>query len=228
MRSPISIIIPVYREENGINETISRVRALPEGKVIEIIVVDGHAEGTTLSVLDDAAVVRVSSPKGRGRQMNAGAEKASGAILLFLHADTNLPPGGLGRIVSVMQAPDCVGGAFALRIDSRKIFFRFIEWLANLRARLTRVPYGDQAIFVRRDYFQAIGGYRDIPILEDVDLMRRIRRQCGRIVLISESVLTSPRRWEKKGLFRTTLRNRLIMGLYLLGAKPERLARLYS
>jgi rSAM/selenodomain-associated transferase 2 len=224
----ISVVIPVYHEAAVINRTIRHVRSLPGGRNVEIIVVDGHPEGTTLTVINDAAVVKIPSAKGRGRQMNLGAETTAGENLLFLHADTRLPPGALYRIMSVMEDGALVGGAFTLRIDSERYFFRIIEKLTNLRARLTRVPYGDQGIFIRRDYFNDIGGYREIPLLEDVDLMRRIRKRGDRIVLLPDAVVTSSRRWDKRGLFYGTLRNRMIMVLYNLGVKPERLARFYS
>jgi rSAM/selenodomain-associated transferase 2 len=227
-RPGISVIIPVYQEEEAINQTIRYLRSVSGGARYEIIVVDGHPEGCTLSAIDDATVIRVRSGKGRGCQMNVGAQAASGEILLFLHADTFLPPGAMSRIMSVLDESVLVGGAFSLRIGSERFFFRIIEKLTNLRARLTRVPYGDQAIFILRDYFREIGGYREIPLLEDVDLMRRIRKRGGRIVLFPEAVVTSSRQWDKEGLLYGTLRNRVIMMLYNLGVKPERLARYYS
>jgi rSAM/selenodomain-associated transferase 2 len=228
MQSSISVIIPVHDERDGIARAIRGVRSLQGGGNVEIIVVDGHPEGTTLGAIDDGTVIGIRSSKGRGRQMNEGAALAKGEILLFLHADTMLPASAFDEIVSAMRHSDCIGGAFTLKIDSAQGFFRIIEGATDLRARLTRVPYGDQAIFIHRDYFQSIGGYHDIPILEDVDLMWRIRKNGGRIVLLPEAVVTSPRRWEKRGLVRTTLQNRLIMVLYLLGVKPERLARLFA
>jgi rSAM/selenodomain-associated transferase 2 len=224
----ISVIIPVYQEGEGLNRTLQHLRLLPGGVRCEIIVVDGHPEESTLSVIDDRTVIRLHAKKGRGCQMNAAAQAASGEMILFLHADTLLPPGALSRIMSVMEGDAVVGGAFSLRIDSDHFFFRIIEWVTNLRARLTRVPYGDQGIFLLRDYFHEIGGFCEIPILEDVDLMRRIRKRGDRIVLLPEAVVTSSRRWDKEGLLYGTLRNRLIMMLYHLGIKPERLARFYS
>ena len=228
MNPSVSVIIPVYNEAGVINGTVRHIRSMPQGRDAEIIVADGHPEETSLAVIDDPAVIRIGSVKGRGCQMNAGARKASGAILLFLHADTRLPLGGLNRVISVMACDSgCVGGAFCLRIDNRRGIFRLIEAATNRRARLTRVPYGDQAIFVRRDYFHEAGGYREIPLLEDVDFMRRVRRRGDRIVLLPEAVETSSRRWDRDGILFTTLRNRVIMILYYLGVSPGRLARLY-
>jgi len=228
MSSPISVVIPVYGEADGINGAIRRIRAISGGWNCEIIVVDGHPERNTLAVIDDPGVLKIRSGQGRGHQMNAGAKAASGETLIFLHADCRLPAGALSRISKVMEEGRCVGGAFSLRIVGEKGFFRFIGWLTTLRARLTRVPYGDQGIFIRRDYFNAIGGYREIPILEDVELMRRIRGRGDRIVLLPEVVLTSSRRWDHEGCLSRTLRNRTIMALYNLGVGPERLARFYA
>lgn len=224
----ISVIIPVYQEGEGINRAIRHLRSIQEGSCCEIIVVDGHPEGSTLAVIDDKTVIRKYSGKGRGCQMNAGAQAASGDILLFLHADSLLPSGALPRIRAFMAEGGLVGGAFSLRIDNKHFFFRIIERLTALRARITRVPYGDQGIFIRRHYFQDMCGYQEIPLLEDVDLLRRIRRRGDRIVLLTEAVVTSSRRWNKNGLVHTTLRNRMVMTLYNLGIKPERLSRFYS
>ncbi|HPJ96557.1 MAG TPA: hypothetical protein PK022_04555, partial [Syntrophales bacterium] len=138
---------------------------------------------------------------------------------------TLLPQNAFSRIISIMRNGAFAAGAFSLGINADPFFFRVVERLTALRVRLTRIPYGDQGIFIRRDYFRRIGGYREIPILEDVDLMRRIRKRGDRIVLLAEAVLTSSRRWDRNGLLCNTLRNRIIMALYNLGIKPERLLR---
>ena len=223
----ISVIIPVFCEPAVINGTLEAIRGLKGGDDAEIIVVDGQAEGETLAAIRDAAVQKVRSGKGRGGQLNRGAAIAAGDVLLFLHADTVLPPAAFERIAGAMRDEGCVGGAFDLRIDSRRAGFRVIETVASLRSRLTRIPYGDQAIFIRASCFRTLGGFREIPIMEDVDLMRRIRRKRGRIVIFREPVLTSARRWEKEGLVFGTLRNWFLMTLYLCGVAPERLARFY-
>jgi rSAM/selenodomain-associated transferase 2 len=223
----ISLIIPVFCEQAVINETIAAVRRLRGGDTAEIIVVDGQAEGGTLAAIRDTAVRKVPSEKGRGGQLNRGAAVAAGDALLFLHADTALPPAAFERIAGAMRDEGCVGGAFDLRIDSPGTGFRIIETVANVRSRLTRIPYGDQAIFVRASFFRTLGGFEEIPIMEDVDLMRRIKRKGRRIVIFREPVLTSARRWEKEGLVFGTLRNWFLMTLYLCGVAPERLARFY-
>ena len=224
----ISVIIPVFHEEKVVNRAVRALRKLDLYDQLEIIVVDGDPEEQTLRALEDAHVVQVSSDKGRGKQMNAGAQIAGGDVLLFLHADTELPPDGLARIQSVMSYEGCVGGSFDLGIGSDRLCFRLIECAANFRSRITRVPYGDQAIFLRRDVFLDLGGFHELPLMEDVDLMRRVLRSGARIEIIDEKVKTSPRRWEKEGVLYCTLRNWMLMLLYLLGTSPDRLARFYK
>lgn len=223
----ISIIIPVLNEAAVIGETVARLRRQRSGDG-EIIVVDGSPEGSTISALTDPAAVAVLSERGRARQMNAGAARASGSVLLFLHADTALPPDALRLIRDALGSGRYVGGAFALGIGSDRPVFRAIERLASLRTRLTRVPFGDQAIFIRKDYFDTLGGYDEIPLMEDIALMRRIKRRGGRIVLLPERVTTSPRRWEQEGVLLCTLRNWALQLLYYAGVSPGRLARFYK
>jgi rSAM/selenodomain-associated transferase 2 len=225
--SHISVIIPAYKEQAIINRAIEAVRALRGGSDAEIIVVDGQAEGETLKAVRDDAARKIRSEKGRGLQLNRGAAIATGKLLLFLHADTLLPAAAFERISDAMQDGMCAGGAFDLRIDSRRTGFRIIERVANLRSRATRIPYGDPAIFMRASLFRAIGGFAEIPIMEDVELMRRIKRKDWKIVLLREPVTTSARRWKREGLVFGTLRNWLLMALYLCGIAPKRLARFY-
>lgn len=231
MKPRISIIIPAYNEIAVIRRTLAHLRALPLSQACEIVVVDGHPDRTTLAVIPDGAARKIASPKGRGRQMNAGAREAGGDILLFLHADTFLPEGGIESVLRAMTAPDVVAGAFDLGIDSSRRVFRVIERTASLRSRMTRIPYGDQAIFIRASLFRRMGGFAEIPIMEDVELMARIkngvRRDGGRIVFLPERVRTSARRWEKEGIVYGTLRNWALVSLYRFGVSPERLARFY-
>jgi rSAM/selenodomain-associated transferase 2 len=159
--------------------------------------------------------------------MNKGAVAATGDILLFLHADTLLPTGAFEKIITIMRTGRYVGGAFDLGIVSDRTSYRIIECAASYRSRLTRIPYGDQAIFIRKDVFMGLGGYREFPIMEDVELMRSIKRSGHRIFIIATKVKTSPRRWEKEGIIYCTVRNWVLMTLYLLGVKPNTLARFY-
>ena len=160
--------------------------------------------------------------------MNAGAARASGDILLFLHADTLLPPEALCR-KSLTRLSDgrFVGGAFDLGFQNSRWIFRLTGKCASLKHRLTRVPYGDQAIFMRRSYFDQIGGYPEIPLMEDVELMKRVKRQGGRIVILPEAVATSSRKWEKDGVLYTILRNWMLQALYLFGVPAEKLVKYY-
>lgn len=194
-----------------------------------MIVADGHPDCDTLDSLGtaDADVIRLKTRRGRGRQMNAGAAAASGKLLLFLHSDTRLPPTAFQDILRVMRDGSVVGGAFDLGIDSERRAYRLIEAMVRIRTRLTRIPYGDQAIFLDRGFFQRIGGFGKMPLMEDVELMRRVRRLGRQIAIIPHPVHTSPRRWEKEGLVRCTLRNWALITLYLMGTDPEKLARFY-
>jgi rSAM/selenodomain-associated transferase 2 len=226
-RPEISVIIPVLGEESVIGERIRRIRAVEAGAAPEIVVVDGDPGGSTLKAVAEPDVLGVASPRGRALQMNRGAEGASGEILLFLHADTDLPGGAFSLIRQALADESAAAGAFDLSIRSPRPAFRIIERVASRRSRITRIPYGDQAIFLRRSYFGEIGGYREIPLMEDVDLMRRIRRRGDRIVFLDARVSTSARRWEREGILRCTLRNWTLVSLFLLGMPAERLGRFY-
>ncbi|HET7319327.1 MAG TPA: glycosyltransferase family 2 protein, partial [Nitrospirota bacterium] len=159
----ISIVIPVLNEAAGINETIANLRRSAASGESEIIVVDGDPSGSTVYAVEDDSVRRIISARGRATQMNRGAEAASGDILLFLHADTRLPGNALPLIRESMADERFVAGAFDLGFDTKRSIFRVTESYVFLRTRLTRVPFGDQAIFFRRDYFHDLGGYREVP-----------------------------------------------------------------
>ncbi len=227
MTPNFSFIIPVWKEESLISQTIEHIRSLQSAASAEIIVVDGDPEGKTMKIARRAGVKTAIAQKGRGIQMNHGEVLASGNILIFLHADTRLPLDALGLIDAVMQDKACMAGAFDLAIDSKRPIFRLIEKAASLRSRLTRLPYGDQAVFMRKAVFNELGGFRDIPIMEDVEIMRRIKKQGGKIHIIDRTVRTSARRWDREGVVYTTLRNWLLIIFYLLGVKPEKLVRFY-
>ncbi|UCG59769.1 MAG: TIGR04283 family arsenosugar biosynthesis glycosyltransferase [Phycisphaerales bacterium] len=223
----ISIVVPVLDEAEYINSLVERLRSQDGIAHFEIIVVDGDPRGATIGVIRDDGVITRVAEKGRACQMNAGAEAAKGEILLFLHADTQLPENALAKIEGVLENQNYVAGAFDLSIASKRLSLRFIAARASLRSRITRVPYGDQAIFIRKSYFDKIGGFEEVPLLEDVELMCRIRKRGDKIIILPDLVTTSARRWEKEGVFFTTLRNMLIINLYRLGVSPERLARYY-
>jgi len=159
--------------------------------------------------------------------MNAGAALATGDILLFQHADTFLPWNAFELIAAAMSGERFVGGAFDLGILSDRRIFRITERYAACRTRITRVPFGDQSIFIKKSYFRRIGGYGDMAIMEDVELMTRIRKRGDRVSILPAKVMTSPRRWEREGVLYATARNWLLQLLYCLGTPPERLARFY-
>ena len=222
-----SIVVPVLNEADGINSLIEHLRRRGCGHAYEVIVVDGDPGGNTVNVIQAEDVVKVTAEKGRARQMNVGAELARGRVLIFLHADTRLPEGALAKIVRALENPDYVGGAFDLRIDSDRLFLRYISMRASRRSRRTRMPYGDQAIFLRKEYFDQIGGFKDIPLMEDIELMRRIKRDGKRIYILPDKVTTSARRWQRDGALYTTLRNQLLVALFRFGVSPSRLAEYY-
>jgi rSAM/selenodomain-associated transferase 2 len=170
----------------------------------------------------------VSSVRGRAEQMNKGADIAKGKILIFLHADTILPNNALDKINKIINNKEYKAGAFNLGIDSKKKIYKMIGFISSIRSRITRVPYGDQAYFINRNYFFYIGKFKKIPIMEDVELMNRIKRAKEKIYILKEKVRTSARRWEREGVIRCTLRNWALIMLYNIGFKPEKLASFYK
>jgi rSAM/selenodomain-associated transferase 2 len=222
-----SIIIPVLNEAPLINNVIDHLKSLEGYVEKEIIIVDGDPEGLTLKAICHDDVGQLKSSRGRWIQMNEGARNAKGNILLFLHADTELPLNALRLIVTAMEDKQYVAGAFDLGIKSERLVFRAIEYVASLRSRVTRIPFGDQAIFIRKDYFDEIGGYKDMPVMEDVEIMERIRKRGDKVFITPQKVYTSSRRWEQEGVIRCTLRNWLLQILYFLHISPHRFARFY-
>jgi rSAM/selenodomain-associated transferase 2 len=220
--------VPAFHERGNINGLIESLNRLDSDKDIEIIVVDGAREEDTLEAIHSSHVIKISSERGRARQMNTGASVARGEILIFLHADTELPIHALKKIHSLLEQKEVVGGAFDLGIKSDRFIFKVIGSLSSWRSRLNRVPFGDQAIFIRKEYFNEIGGYKEIPLMEDVELMRRIKRSGNRISIFYDRVMTSPRRWEEEGVIYCILRNWTLQALYLLGISPHKLAVFYK
>jgi rSAM/selenodomain-associated transferase 2 len=223
----MSIILPVLNEAGTINDVIAHLRERERADLVEIIVVDGDPGGSTIREIRDQGVRTALSAHGRARQMNHGAALARGDILLFLHADTELPRNAFALITDALKDGRVVAGAFDLGMKSDKRIFRVTEKYVFFRTRLTRVPFGDQAIFMRRAYFERINGYRDIPVMEDVEIMKRVRKRGDTIIIIPEQVKTSVRRYEHEGIIRCTLRNWMLQSLYALGVSPERLESFY-
>ncbi|NIA21259.1 MAG: DUF2064 domain-containing protein [Anaerolineaceae bacterium] len=217
----ISVIVPALDEAPGLPRVLAAASA---GREVEIIVVDGGSHDATIEVARRGGARVITTRCGRWRQMNAGAGVSRGQVLLFLHADTRLPAGWAEEVRRVLAGRSVVAGAFGLRYDSPRIGMRLIELTNSLRLLLSRTPYGDQVLFVRRDIFVALGGYSPLPILEDVDLVRRLKRT-GRMGRSGQKVLTSARRYQRQGILRTGWTNRKIMIAYRLGVPLQRIAR---
>jgi rSAM/selenodomain-associated transferase 2 len=223
----ISIVVPVLGEAERINALVDGLLALPAPGPLEIVVVDGDPAGDTINSLSRKEVITLTASGGRAGQMNAGAAEASQGILLFLHADTALPPGGPAEVARSVRELGYRAGAFDLDLVSDRPLVRLISAAGRLRSRLTRVPFGDQAQFFERDYFRELGGFKDMPLMEDVEIMRRIRRRGDEIRILELRARTSARRYEQQGPLRRMLGNWTIQLLYLLGRPPEKLARRY-
>lgn len=221
--SRISMIMPVLNEEGIIEDTI---RSLNDPR-LELIVVDGGSRDKTTSIVSRYDVRLIPSIPGRGRQMNHGARCATGDILLFLHGDAKITEKGIDAILKTMEDPLIIGGAFRLAIDSRSPYLSLVAFWANMRSIIFGLPYGDQGIFVRRSAFEEIGGYQDVPIMEDLEFIRRLKRR-GKISILGESVSVSSRRWDKEGPIYATFRNLILSALFLLGVSPDRLYKWYK
>ncbi len=226
-KSPtISVIIPVLNEAG----TIESVLKMLQPEAVEIIVVDGGSQDSTIALSEalaqhSAHINIISATPGRANQMNAGAAIATGEILLFLHADTCLPSGFSALVVQALES-GAIAGAFALHIAGAMPGLRWIERGVQWRSRFLQLPYGDQAIFLKASQFWAIGGFANLPIMEDFELVRRLQK-LGKIAIVSTPVLTSGRRWQKLGIFKTTLMNQGAIIAYFLGISPDRIARWY-
>jgi rSAM/selenodomain-associated transferase 2 len=221
----LSIILPVLNEAPAITQTLRTLQPLREAGH-EVIVVDGGSTDDTLSLSIPYADKVLQSPQGRSLQMNAGAKLASGEILLFLHADTLLPPGTDHLIPREMNGKKKEWGRFDVKLSGRHPLFRIIEVLMNWRSRLSHIATGDQAIFVRKELFEKIGGFPEIDLMEDIALCR-ILKKYGKPLCLRQTVLTSSRRWEEKGFLRTILLMWSLRLAYFLGVNPNRLAKLY-
>lgn len=233
--TPLSIIIPVYNETMAINHTLRHLAKSFAGIQIEVIVVDGNSKGNTIVSIDPHFCSEkinlkktISKKSGRAVQMNIGARLSKGKVLLFLHADTILSEQAVGSMLQQLKDPALDCGAFSLGIRHSHKAYRLIEFMANRRSKITRLPYGDQAQFFRKDYFESLGGFADIPLMEDVEIMQQVKKRKGRCRILPEKVYTSARRWEKEGALYCTLRNWTLISLYYLGVSPYRLAKYYA
>lgn len=220
----VSVIVPALNEEQGIAATLRRAR---QPGVREIIVVDGGSLDETRALAHGLADVVLSAPRGRAAQMNAGAERAAGEILLFLHADTLVPSDFAQAVIAASLRPGVIGGRFDVDLVPSTLLLRVTGELMNWRSRLTRIATGDQTIFIRADVFRQLGGYADIPLMEDIDLSRRMKH-AGRIACLRQRVTTSARRWQTHGVTRTILLMWSLRVLYFCGVSPARLRQWYA
>jgi rSAM/selenodomain-associated transferase 2 len=216
----ISVVIPALNEEACLARAIRSVSA-----DAEVIVVDGGSRDGTREIAARLGAAVLSRPPSRGGQMGAGATGACGDWLLFLHADTWLEPGWAQAVRDV--GPESAGGAFRLAIDAPGRAYRLVETAVDLRSRFLGLPYGDQALFIRKTVYERLGGMAPIPLMEDVNLVRRLKK-AGRLAFLPQRAFTSPRRWEQHGVLGTSVRNWGLLALYAAGVPPARLARMYG
>jgi rSAM/selenodomain-associated transferase 2 len=220
----ITVIVPVVNEEEAIGPTL---RSLFSLEPAEVIVVDGGSSDRTREVAARTGARLLVSGRGRARQMNKGARAAAGDVLLFLHADTRPPPSAMADVAAALADPRCVGGRFDVTLDGEGWILRVIGFLISLRSRLTRVATGDQAIFVRRQVFETMGGFPEIPIMEDIAFCRELKKR-GQVACLRSRVVTSARRWEKEGIGCTIVKMWALKSLFLMGVSPFRLKRFYG
>ncbi|MEK6590775.1 MAG: TIGR04283 family arsenosugar biosynthesis glycosyltransferase [Nitrospinota bacterium] len=230
----LSVIIPTLNEETLIEKNLSLLKAqLQELKIhnnyytSEIVVADGGSKDRTSEIARRFTNKICISPKGRGVQMNAGAGISEGDYLLFLHADSILSLSGIQGIFEIIKENNIAGGAFRLKIDSKRVLFKIISSTANMRSKMYGLAYGDQGIFAKRDIFYKVGGYPDIPLMEDVNLVLRLKK-IGKFIILPEYIMTSSRRWDNEGILYTTIRNWILISLYLSGVSPYTLKNWYK
>lgn len=219
----VSVIIPVYNEESAIREILT---TLPLGSSLEAIVVDGGSTDRTKEIAGQFPVRIIEAAKNRAIQMNQGAKQARGDIFLFLHSDCLLQDESIKSIENYLSN-GYIGGCLTQRINSDRFIFRLIENSGNIRARLSRIFYGDQGIFVRKDVFFEIGGFPEVPIMEDVLFSKKLR-ETGKTIVLSDKILVSRRRWDKRGILKTTLLYNTIIILFKLGYPLEKIKLLYD
>lgn len=219
----ISVIIPILNEAKILDKTLSQLQ--PGLGHHELIIVDGGSNDDSTRIAEKYGKV-ITSARGRAKQLNAGAAAATGDILLFLHADIWLEPGALAAVETALSS-GYIGGGFRQKIDGKSSLYRMIEIAGNIRGKYLKVFYGDSGIFLARADFEKIGGFPDLPILEEMEFSKGLAK-LGKTTLIVPHIHLSARRWEAKGVVRTTVNNWLITFLYLIGVSPEKLARLYS
>lgn len=222
----ISFIIPTLNEEAMVGATLHALQSHRE-RGHEVIIADGGSKDGTLVACAGLVNHVVPSERGRARQMNAGAAVAHGDVLLFLHADTQLPRDADLRVLAVLASAGCLWGRFDIRLAGRNPVYRLIEFMINLRSRVSGIATGDQAIFVRRSIFQTLGGFPDIPLMEDIEICRALKR-FARPYCLRVRAVTSCRRWEQRGILRTMILMWCLRLAYALGVSAGRLTGYYD
>jgi len=220
----ISVILPVLNEERAIGPTIAAVMALHPN---ELIVVDGGSSDDTRKISAQSGAKVLMTGPGRARQMNRGALDATGDVLLFLHADTRLPASAFRDIEAALSGPRYLGGRFDVELDSDRWLLKVVGFMISLRSRLSKIGTGDQAIFVRREIFTELGAFPDMPLMEDIAFSRMLKR-AGKVACLKSKVVTSARRWETDGVWRTIFRMWTLKLLHFAGVSPARLKRFYA
>jgi len=221
----LSAIVPMLNEAAAIASTLGALRrGAPDA---EIVVVDGGSIDSSVALAQPLCDTVIGASRGRAQQMNAGARASHGDALVFVHADTLVPSSFAADIASALSDPAVVGGRFDVRLDSAALAYRIIGAMISLRSRISRTGTGDQAIFVRREVFDRLGGFPDLELCEDLEFARRLKR-AGRVACLRARVTTSARRWNRDGVVRTIVRMWLIRAMYLMGVAPARLKRMYS
>ncbi len=223
----LSIIIPVFNEAKIAKFYLEKLEKLESSENLEWLIIDGGSSDRTVEICQAFPVkILISPQKDRAAQMNFGAKQAQGKFLLFLHLDSQLPSQYLIEIQQILNNPNIVAGAFKFQVDSVGFTFRLLEYLVNLRSRFFGLPYGDQGLFIKTETFWELGGFKDLPIMEDYEFIQRLKRQ-GQIAIADTAIRTSGRRWQKFGIMKTTLINQLIVLGYHLQIPPQTLAKWY-
>jgi len=223
--SLVSIVLPVYNEASTIGAALDALTSVRGPK--EILVVDGGSSDSTREIAIARGVSVLIARRGRACQMNAGAQAAKGGILLFLHCDSRLAPEALEKMHTVLASTKAIGGCFQLAMDDPSPIFRLVCFMSNLRARWSKIYFGDQAIFARRDKFIAVGGFSDLEMMEDWDLSRKLVRQ-GKLAQIAATVTTSVRRFQRRGIWPTIWLMQKLKIMYLCGVSTDILRRYYD
>ncbi len=219
----LSVVIPGKNEAENIPACLESLKTLGD---IEIIYVDGGSSDGSPEIAKNLGASTYSSPPGRAKQMNLGASVAAGEILLFLHADTILPPMDRSILEKTLAGKNIIAGVFSLRFQPTSHALKIISGAANLRSRLASLPFGDQGLFLKKEVFKKLEGFRDLALMEDVDIVRRLGK-IGKIETLPNAITTSSRRWQDHGVFRTSLKNQLILLAWRAGVSEEALANFY-